>query len=158
MAYYMCPKCFNAYDSLRLKIQDEVYYCPNLSCNDEELFNIDELMIDPIQILNMKGYRTRFCCSGHTFSKPLHSYIMFDRIYDFNTSPKSWKVYNTKTFSLNEEYSEDYIPIFESVTMVEVTQDDEGLNLEEKRKIISERIADLLRWVINLPKYEEDDI
>ena len=33
----------------------------------EEYFEIDDYIARPVQILNRKGYRTRFCCSGHPF-------------------------------------------------------------------------------------------
>ena len=157
MTYYMCPKCFTVYDSFRLKPQEGVYYCPNLYCDIEELFDIDELMIDPIQVLNMKGYRARFCCSGHTFSRPLHSYIMFDKCYKFDTTPKGWKIYNTKTYSIHDKDDYDYIPTSEFVTMVEVNLDSDELDIEKKRKIISERTANLLKWVYSLPEYIEKE-
>lgn len=156
MAYYMCPTCFNVYDSSYLKRYDEDYLCPNLFCDNEELFDIDELMITPIQVLNKKGYQTRFCCSGHIFSNPLHSYIMFNKVYDFKDAPKDWKKYNTASLIPYNDDDDD-LGCWSSVTIIENTQyDTEDLTTQEKHKIISERIANLLKWVYSLPKYKEN--
>ena len=35
----------------------------------DDYFEVDDLIALPIQILNRKGYRTRFCCAGHPFDE-----------------------------------------------------------------------------------------
>ena len=43
---------------------------------DEELdeyFEVDEYIALPIQILNRKGYRTKFCCQGHPYPSRVKS-------------------------------------------------------------------------------------
>ena len=35
----------------------------------DDYFECDDLIALPIQILNQKGYKTRFCCCGHPFEK-----------------------------------------------------------------------------------------
>ena len=42
-------------------------------------FQVDDLIAEVIQKLNIKGYRTAFCCSGHYDSKyrPERAYIEF---------------------------------------------------------------------------------
>jgi hypothetical protein len=66
----ICNKCFN----------------PVCSCKNKKLFDCDEYMIPTIKILNEKGYKTQFCCSGHIIGKDnpsIRAYIMFDKIYKF---------------------------------------------------------------------------
>lgn len=33
----------------------------------DDYFEIDDYIAKPIQILNLKGYKTEFCCSGHPY-------------------------------------------------------------------------------------------
>ena len=61
---YMCNVCFKAYD-----VED--HKC----CKGGELFQIDEEMVPIIRVLNHKGYKTAYCCSGHTISYPMEKYI-----------------------------------------------------------------------------------
>ena len=50
----------------------------------EPVFECDELIAPVISILNRKGYKTQFCCSGHVNSRSLYKddlqrcYIMFN--------------------------------------------------------------------------------
>lgn len=37
--------------------------------NPKSFFEIDELMIPIIQVLNLKGYKTFACCSGHPYEE-----------------------------------------------------------------------------------------
>jgi len=43
-------------------------------------FEVDDLIAPAISILNKKGYRTAFCCSGHVdcFPNPQLAYIAFE--------------------------------------------------------------------------------
>ena len=72
----MCDKCFS--------ISAMKYYskckCADKKCNGS-MIEIDELFLISISILNKKGYRTTFCCSGHPLEHKTiynHSYISFD--------------------------------------------------------------------------------
>ena len=39
----------------------------NIDNELDDYFEVDELIALPIQKLNLKGYKTEFCCSGHLF-------------------------------------------------------------------------------------------
>lgn len=98
MAVWMCDKCWNIYRQELLVpniVDGELKFnCPNAKCDCHELFEIDELMARPIQVLNRKGYRTAFCCSGHSYSEYNISfvlpYILFAKVYYFPNLPKKW--------------------------------------------------------------------
>lgn len=40
----------------------------------DDYFDIDDYIAKPIQTLNRKGYRTKYCCSGHPFDDIFESY------------------------------------------------------------------------------------
>ena len=97
-----CPHCGRMFRADRLYAQiidgRAAYYCPSVECSFyfNELVEIDEMMVYPIEILNQKGYKTRFCCSGHMFSPANRmyneGYILFDNIYKFPSIPRYWKL------------------------------------------------------------------
>lgn len=110
---YMCPCCYKIYDSNWLKIENGCCRCPDLECNsaDMSLFEIDELMIEPIRILNQKGYITEYCCSGHVFNKSSRAYIKFYSECTPDTVPNGWvknkdiiETSNRETLFNNEIY------------------------------------------------------
>jgi len=76
---YLCLKCMKIYDNESLAPSKSPYYkvCPDLYCDNREMFEIDENMIPIIIKLNDKGFKTKFCCSGHVF-EPLDIYVKFD--------------------------------------------------------------------------------
>lgn len=93
-----CPVCFNVYFANQITPEWEngrpFMYCPSAMCEAHgELATIDELMIKPIVKLNKKGYRTRYCCSGHEMRDALskRGYILFDEDYKFSSLPEGWK-------------------------------------------------------------------
>lgn len=61
--------------------------------NGVNLVEIDDLIAPSIAILNEKGYKTEFCCSGHFPIKP-YGYILFDGVYDIALPP----LFKAKTF------------------------------------------------------------
>jgi len=59
---------------------------------DVDLIPIDVNIVEPISILNKKGYMTKFCCEGHG-DKSTNAYILFEDdfiIKFFNTLPITW--------------------------------------------------------------------
>lgn len=142
MNYYMCPHCFNVYTDERLKYNEVIreFRCPSVDCIAyHRLFEIDELMIKPIQILNKKGYKTTDCCSGHTYEKYFNPYIAFDRKYMPNSLPVDW-------------YKDDNCIRMDLRLSLE---DRENLSVLEKQRYIFNAITSLLEWSDKLPNKEE---
>lgn len=72
--------------------------------NKEDFVEIDELLEYSIQILNLKGYYTRFCCSGH-YGKSIvkedsvnNGYIYFKNAHQFEKLPKG--VYQDSSWTI----------------------------------------------------------
>lgn len=84
--YYVCSKCMRPYEK-----------CTCLE-PPTALISIDSHMYEPIKILNEKGYRTSFCCSGHNLEKEereeyaeCEAYISFSVTMDTHMSlPARW--------------------------------------------------------------------
>ena len=75
---YLCLECGEIYDSdwLFKRIRSEYIQCPKTNCVGT-LFEVDELLLPTIKILNEKGYSTKFCCSGH--AKDPRLYEMYNK-------------------------------------------------------------------------------
>lgn len=93
MEIVMCTGCFNLYNKKYLNTEEK--HCPLPECGKyDKLMEIDELIARPIQILNRKGYRTLYCCSGHygleKYNKTPLAYIMFNCNTIPTTYPEGW--------------------------------------------------------------------
>ena len=47
----------------------EIIQYNSIDDNSDDYFEADDLIALPIQVLNRKGYSTRFCCCGHPFDE-----------------------------------------------------------------------------------------
>jgi hypothetical protein len=79
----MCTGCYdqvNYYD-IDLNENYHSYKVGNCKKCGKNVAVVDDMIIETIILLNKKGYKTRFCCSGHLNNKDMfHTYIMFDSI------------------------------------------------------------------------------
>ena len=122
---FMCMECYEVYDC-------SMEFCPKSGC-DGSVFEIDELMLPTIKMLNEKGYLTEYCCSGHVYDNCCGAYVC---LIDFMTEvldeeekqkmmsmlPKSWKMsidnYNRINFRcyLNDNLREtDVVAYYEEL-------------------------------------------
>jgi hypothetical protein len=56
-------------------------YCPISTCNNENIFKVDEEMIPILRVLYKAGYKTQNCCAGH-FGTTCNPYITFYGYHD----------------------------------------------------------------------------
>ena len=128
---YMCPICYKIYDHKFIRFDEEYgRRCPDIECSsmDTQLFEIDDMMVKPIRILNQKNYFTKYCCSGHLYDEYFSAYITFDKGMSPEGAPKGW-----------ERDGEDTIRYTKGTKKVT------SLNY----------IIDLIKWCEELPENEE---
>jgi hypothetical protein len=111
---YICDTCFKIYKlSTFIKknneceaVIDSELKCLKNNCNGT-LFETDELFAPIVSILNKKGYKTKFCCSGHikpdwdvmycpSYTKTcknygIESYIVFENDVELPSLPDGYK-------------------------------------------------------------------
>ena len=137
---YLCLDCGEVYNSSSLHINElfSEVSCPKTNC-DGTLIEIDELMIPIIQILNQKGYITKYCCSGHYDYIHPNSYIMFEDWVELPYIPDGF---------IKEEKEEGENIIIRSTLPLRTP------TLEDF-KSICDNAKTLLDWAISLPDYED---
>ena len=98
MATYMCLRCYKIYKSPFLRAlpsNDRIphYLCPSMSCVDfgTDLVELDDPIAKYISQLNIMGYHTKACCSGHNYDNYLDIYIFFAQEYEFDYLPEDWE-------------------------------------------------------------------
>ena len=78
---------------------------------DDSVFECDDAIAPVIRILNLKGYTTTFCCSGHPYPSKVDILMRADssnRVYDFLS-----KDFSVKEVTLDDLKNSCY---FESAT------------------------------------------
>lgn len=82
MYYLYCNKCNNLFNPEYAN--KDVNVCPLSECNANSLVELDELIAYSIKELNVLGYITDCCCSGHISdikNNYFGGYILFDKYY-----------------------------------------------------------------------------
>lgn len=128
---------------------------PYISAIDEndnysslDMIILDDLMITPILLLNKKGYKTEWCCSGHVYEHCNTGYIRFiDDIFMYKDVIKP-----NGRIDLNDN---KYIYIDGTKTIRSKDDRKDKMTLVELNKSILDFNAEILKWVLSLPNFEE---
>ena len=109
----MCPQCYELVGTIKQKITTEIFldkngrakfyghninfqidgYCDYCDEYIEEFLTIDADIAASISLLNKKGWKTNFCCSGHENSVDAYIYFRNNKYLKYiATIPKGWKV------------------------------------------------------------------
>lgn len=112
-------------------------------CSNMKIEDIDKNMIEILQVLNSKGYKTRFCCGGHKDCLTLQIYIQFVGIYKFKNVPKGMKKFFGNKLG-------------NSVTTIEYCNSKLSGNVA-RQGMIDEINFRLYEWVYSLPQYKEEN-
>lgn len=149
---YLCLTCFNEYDGNLLKLdKSEGYYyrCPNKKCGDLNLIEIDDLILPIIKLLNIKGYRTTYCCSGHAYENEINcanTYIVFNLECVPKIIPKGFILENEAYYNKKGwKWEEGDICIRKYYK--------ENLSECELHQQICETMIELSKWVEELPEW-----
>ncbi len=137
----------------------EIYH-NDLGAVPDGYVEIDELIAPTVQVLNRKGYITKYCCSGHPFEKwveskglsngtrPIRSYICFENGITLPRLPHG--------FSVSEVLERRF-----NTTVIEKTYfpDDDGKDhfYNIARQILV-AMTDLYKWALDLPNYEDNGL
>jgi hypothetical protein len=138
----------------------EIYHNDQLIVPDDYI-DVDELIAPTIQVLNQKGYTTRFCCSGHPLTdnwlfidseaeegyvkagSPLHSYILFEEGITLPSVPHGFEEGINKYGDKPRMYIEKDHPITSSA---------ENQFFAKAQRIL-ETMKELYEWALELPDF-----
>lgn len=141
----------------------EIYHNDQLIV-PEDYIDVDELIAPTIQILNQKGYTTRFCCSGHPLTDhwlwrdaeaeegyvkagaPLHSYILFEEGITLPSLPPGFEEGINKYGDKPRMFIEKDHPI---------TSAAENQFFAKAQRIL-ETMKELYEWALELPEFQPE--
>lgn len=78
----ICTSCANVFDIEKINGEYDyterqiVYKCPNVACANK-LIQCDDLIMPAVYLLNCKGYKTYWSCSGHYGESVSSTYVTF---------------------------------------------------------------------------------
>ena len=127
---YLCSKCFDI-------LYSKYHKCTkcDFKNNDEEVnIEIDSKLAFQISILNKKGYKTKFCCSGHALDEWVSSYIYFEDKID--SCPEDW--YIDDGYIIRGNRNRDWVE----------------LDFITRENILTNYNGNLLKWVLELEPKE----
>lgn len=128
---YLCSKCFDI-------LYSKYHKCTkcDFKNNDEEVnIEIDSKLAFQISILNKKGYKTKYCCSGHSLDEWVGTYIYFeDKIY---SCPEDWYI-DDDGYIIRGNRNKDWIE----------------LDFITRENILTNYNGNLLKWVLELEPKE----
>ena len=128
---YLCSKCFDI-------LYSKYHKCTKCDFKnidyEEENIEIDSKLAFQISILNKKGYKTKFCCSGHALDEWVSSYIYFEDKID--SCPEDW--YIDDGYIIRGNRNRDWVE----------------LDFITRENILTNYNANLLKWVLELEPKE----
>lgn len=125
--------------------------CYMSNCNHNyPKFEVDYNIYDVIKILNLKGYKTEYCCGGHidiaSISNDVYPsiYIKFNRFsvnpFDASKIGEGWVLKRTNMvleYSFNPKNMSDLSLYDKKITCI---------------KVLSEKRNELKKWAMSLPR------
>ncbi len=117
---------------------------------------IDEWIAPTIQVLNQKGYLTKFCCSGHSLQESLiltmdgykkggrfsNCYIFFEDGITLPFLPPDFVAEHPRKLTIRKNYS---------------IQNASGTQFFERAQNILETMKQLYEWALELPDFESTE-
>jgi hypothetical protein len=142
----MCTECFTPYD----KKWHHNLVCKNCGSYGT-LVEIDEIFLESIIILNKKGYKTNYCCSGHLIKEGA-SYIAFplNIILPFLPNDFIYSKVQDKALYPHIDWDKRELDINQYSIMKIVNTKD----ITARQKEILKSAINVLDWAIALPVYE----
>ena len=114
----------------------------------EKFIEIDDNIYLAIKKLNLLGYKTVYCCGGHTDERGIQAYIVFDWKQNqqvFDSLPDGWQ-YDSYSYRKIKYYKYN---ILRSAITLKKKQIDK-LTEEQKQEMIDNNIKHLIQWIERL--------
>jgi len=141
----------------------EIYHNDQLIV-PEDYIDVDEWIAPTIQVLNKKGYTTRFCCSGHPLQdwlwrdaeakegyvkagSPLQCYIMFEAGITLPSLPAGF------TSKMNTYAPQPCLVIEKDHPVTSAAEN----QFFAKAQRILETMKELYEWALELPEFEPEE-
>lgn len=130
----LCTGCYEQKKHYNIEMKEPYhpYHVGNCDVCKSNVVEVDDMMVDTIEILNKKGWKTKFCCSGHLEESFLATYIYF-------------------------ENRPEEIPFgfyVSDMGSIHLISRDNPKGIEGYQKLLNVNIG-LFKWATNLPQYEE---
>lgn len=134
----ICLQCWQKKEECKCEIQ-----------TIEQFVEIDDRIYKAIRNLNLLGYKTKFCCEGHTDNGSIQAYIFFD--WDkgqqmFETLPEGW-LFDSYSYRKVKHYKYNIIR-----SIIPNNRKLAKLTDKQKQEIIDRNIDNLTKWSENLDK------
>lgn len=115
----------------------------------DNFVNIDDRIYEAIRNLNLLGYKTKFCCEGHTDNGSIQAYVFFD--WDkgqqmFDSLPEGWR-FDSYSYRKIKHYKYNIIR-----SIIPNNRKLAKLTVEQKQEIIDRNIDNLTKWTETLDK------
>lgn len=136
----VCLKCWQKKEECKCDTTDNFQYV-----------EIDDGIYSAIKQLNLLGYKTNFCCEGHTDDRGIQTYIVFDWDKNkqmFDSLPEGWR-YDGYSYRKIKYYKYNIIR-----SIIPNGRKIFKLTEKEKQEIIDKNIKNLIQWVKQLKERE----
>ena len=137
----MCENCFEV-DTRKYKPKRTCKRCGGL------LVQIDEMLLPTISLLNKKGYRTAFCCSGHTYDLLSNPYMFFETYICFENHVKLPNL--PEGFNYTGDFYGGRFSISKNIF-------DDWTDTYRQAEVLKNNLK-LLEWATELPQHNESNI
>lgn len=113
----LCVDCFEVYDESYPIIKGEYNHCPKADCIGN-VIEVDELLLPTIIELNKKRYYTKYCCSGHYYSKGGDNcYIMFEDGVILPNIPNGFKYDTGSACTIRKTFKSNKHKLFKEINL-----------------------------------------
>lgn len=143
----LCLNCYKVYNQKTIKNN----ICKVKNCHGD-IVEIDELFTPVIAELNRKGYKTRYCCSGHYAESSPDSYIYFEDGIQLPSLPEGYR-YDQDIYP---EVDWDKWNMSERKTIRRLFDKDNGIG--GLSKDIFNNAVSVLKWAEGLPELNKEDL
>jgi hypothetical protein len=139
-----CTSCFKGYELHEIDVNKKQYDTNISKCKcGGVICEMDRLILPTIQELNIKGYKTNYCCSGHLNSEFYGTYICFE-----GSIPSEMKIPSFMYSKKFKAIPEHGVGASESIYL---NYDVDELPAEKAMLKLVQINKDLLEWAKALP-------